>query len=180
MNQAVLDNIAVELTASTCQYQTQGQVSYHCSSNLLGYGANYLVDYTYLPNGKQARHSYLIFFIHAYTNNINAGSGAFGNNGHDCKVHKIIGHMQPFACPEILVMDCTIRALQKCLNHHLQSHLVHAFMCNIGHENPSKGHSGVLLENFVQNIYLDITGNPVDSRLGSAVILHGFDSSFTT
>jgi hypothetical protein len=63
----------------------------------------------------------------------------------------------------------------------LQSHhLIHAFMCNTGHENPRKGHSRVLLENFVQNIYLDITGNPINSRLGSAVILRGFDSSFTT
>jgi hypothetical protein len=118
MNRAVLDNIAVELTASTCQYQTQGQVSYHRSSNLLGYSANYLVDYAYLPNGKQARYGYLVFFIHAYTDNINVGSGAFGNNGHDRKAREIIGHMQPIACPEILAMDCTIRALQKYSNRH--------------------------------------------------------------
>lgn len=89
-----------------------------CHSNLLGYSANYLVDYAYLPNGKQARYGYLVFFIHAYTDNINVGSGAFGNNGHDRKAREIIGHMQPIACPEILAMDCTIRALQKYSNRH--------------------------------------------------------------
>ncbi|KIM71145.1 hypothetical protein PILCRDRAFT_17336 [Piloderma croceum F 1598] len=58
-------------------------------------------DYAYLPN-----------------DNINVGSGAFGNNGHDRKAREIIGHMQPIACPEILAMDCTIRALQKYSNRH--------------------------------------------------------------
>jgi hypothetical protein len=57
----------------------------------------------------------------------------------------------------------------------LQSqHFVNAFMCNIGYENPRKGHSCVPLESFVQNIFLDMTGNRTKNRPNFTVILRNF------
>jgi hypothetical protein len=57
----------------------------------------------------------------------------------------------------------------------LQSqHFVNAFICNIGYKNPRKGHSHVPLESFVQNIFLDMTGNPTENRPKFSVILRNF------
>jgi hypothetical protein len=53
---------------------------------------------------------------------------------------------------------------------------VNAFMCNIGPENPGKDHNHVPLENFVQNIYLDVTSGPGEDQKKSAVILRNLST----